>query len=290
MEHATRFNALARQAGGIALNVVHGALLSAGLMGMAYVANAGDGPMRVQFSDTFVEMAAEPTISELAMASGLGLRVTPPLSLPLVEPEAIDIPPVRLAVEAEPVPEPAFKLAKPVLKGVAKLGADPFAADDGELSSEMARVRDWITDTYRVSETAIEPALVAAEAHAEELGFDPLLIVAIMAVESSFNPRAVSNMGAQGLMQVIPKYHKDKIGPNGGRNALFDPQVNVRVGTLVLHEGLQRYGSMQRALQYYNGALKDPKARYTRKVMALKKRLMTIAGRTDTRTSIELAG
>jgi soluble lytic murein transglycosylase-like protein len=188
------------------------------------------------------------------------------------------------------VPEPAFKLAKPVLKGVAKLGADPFAADDGELSSEMARVRDWITDTYRVSETAIEPALVAAEAHAEELGFDPLLIVAIMAVESSFNPRAVSNMGAQGLMQVIPKYHKDKIGPNGGRNALFDPQVNVRVGTLVLHEGLQRYGSMQRALQYYNGALKDPKARYTRKVMALKKRLMMIAGRTDTRTSVELAG
>ena len=51
------------------------------------------------------------------------------------------------------------------------------------------------------------------------------------------------------------------------------------VGTLVLHEGLQRYGSMQRALQYYNGALNDPKARYTRKVMALKKRLMLIAGR-----------
>ena len=97
-------------------------------------------------------------------------------------------------------------------------------------------------------------------------------------------------MGAQGLMQVIPRYHKDKLGANRGRNALFDPEVNVRVGALVLHEGLQRYGSMQRALQYYNGAPKDPKARYTRKVMALKKRLMTIAGRTDTRPSIELAG
>jgi hypothetical protein len=290
MKHATRFNALARQAGGIALNVVHGALLSAGLMGVAYVANAGDGAMRVQFSDTFVELAAEPTISELAMASGLGLRVTPPMELPLVEPELIHTPPVTLAAVPAPAPEPTFKLAKPVLKGVAALGADPFAQDDGELSSEMARVRDWITDTYRVAESTIEPALVAAEAHAEELGFDPLLIVAIMAVESSFNPRAVSNMGAQGLMQVIPKYHKDKIGPNGGRNALFDPQVNVRVGTLVLHEGLQRYGSMQRALQYYNGALKDPNARYTRKVMALKKRLMMIAGRTDTRTSVELAG
>lgn len=276
MKHATRIKALARQAGGIALNFTHGALLSVGLMSVAYVTKASEGPMRVQFADTLVEPVAEPTISEQAMASGLGLRVMPPTNLALVEPERRYMPPLRPA--------------KPLLKGLAALGADPFAQDDGELSSEMARVRDWIADTYQVAESTIEPALVAAEAQAEELGFDPLLIVAIMAVESSFNPRAVSDMGAQGLMQVIPKYHQDKIGPNVGRNALFDPEVNVRVGTLVLHEGLQRYGSMQRALQYYNGALKDPNARYTRKVMALKKRLMTIAGRTDTRTSVELAG
>ena len=290
MKHATRINALARQVGGIALNVAHGVAISASLMGMAYVANAGEGPTRVQFSDTFVETAVEPTVSELAMASGLGLRVTPPMSLPVVDVEQLYTPPVTLAPAPKPAPAPALKLAKPVVKGVQALGADPFAQDEGELSTEMARVRDWITDTYRVSENAIEPALAAAETHAEELGFDPLLIVAIMAVESSFNHRAVSNMGAQGLMQVIPRYHKDKLGANRGRNALFDPEVNVRVGALVLHEGLQRYGSMQRALQYYNGALKDPKARYTRKVMALKKRLMTIAGRTDPRTSIELAG
>jgi hypothetical protein len=288
MKHATRIKALARQMGGIALSLAHGAAISAGLMGMAYVANAGEGPTQVQFSDTFVDTAVEPTASELAMASGLGLRVTPPMNLAQLDSERRYVPPITLA----PVPKPAptLQLAKPVVKGVEALGSDPFAEDDGELSVEMARVRDWITDTYRVSENAIEPALAAAETHAEELGFDPLLIVAIMAVESSFNPRAVSNMGAQGLMQVIPRYHKDKLGANRGRNALFDPEVNVRVGALVLHEGLQRYGSMQRALQYYNGALKDPKARYTRKVMALKKRLMTIAGRTDTRTSIELAG
>ena len=267
MKHATRFNALARQAGGIARTVAQGAALSAGLMGMAYMNGAVSDPIRVQYSDTMVEVVAEPTISESAMASGLGLRVTPP---------------VRLAPVREPslsVSPPALKLAKARPVGIEALGADPFAQEEGELSAEMARVRDWIADTYRVSEQTIAPALAAAETHAEELGFDPLLIVAIMAVESSFNPRAVSNMGAQGLMQVIPRYHQDKIGPNRGRNALFDPEVNVRVGALVLHEGLQRYGSMQRALQYYNGALKDPKARYTRKVMALKKRLMTIAGR-----------
>ncbi|HHY49547.1 MAG TPA: lytic transglycosylase domain-containing protein [Alphaproteobacteria bacterium] len=293
MKHATRFNALARQAGGIARTVAQGAALSAGLMGMAYMNGAVSDPIRVQYSDTMVEVVAEPTISESAMASGLGLRVTPPVQLSAVEPEIGYTPPVRLAPVREPslsVSPPALKLAKARPVGIEALGADPFAQEEGELSAEMARVRDWIADTYRVSEQTIAPALAAAETHAEELGFDPLLIVAIMAVESSFNPRAVSNMGAQGLMQVIPRYHKDKIGPNRGRNALFDPEVNVRVGTLVLHEGLQRYGSMQRALQYYNGALKDPKARYTRKVMAVKKRLMLIAGRSDTRTAIELAG
>ncbi|WEN41155.1 Membrane-bound lytic murein transglycosylase C [Thauera sp. GDN1] len=290
MKHATRFNALARQAGVAALGLAHGVMLSAGLVGLVNVANATDGPTQVRFSDTFVDTAVEPTVSELAMASGLGLRVSPPMTLATVAPVLSYTPPIRLAPEPESAPEPTLKLAKPAVKGMDALGADPFAQDEGELSAEMARVRDWIADTYRVSENTIEPALAAAETHAEELGFDPLLIVAIMAVESSFNPRAVSNMGAQGLMQVIPRYHKDKLGANRGRNALFDPVVNVRVGTLVLHEGLQRYGSMQRALQYYNGALKDPKARYTRKVMALKKRLMTIAGRTDTRTGVELAG
>src|SRR5690606_33625377 len=50
MKHATRIKALARHMGGIAVSLAHGAAISAGLMGMAYVANAGEGPTRVQFS------------------------------------------------------------------------------------------------------------------------------------------------------------------------------------------------------------------------------------------------
>ena len=68
------------------------------------------------------------------------------------------------------------------------------------------------------------------------------------------------------------KYHQDKLGARRGKkNALFDPEFNVKVGTQVLHEGLSRYGSLPRALQYYNGSLGDRSLRYTRKVMALKK-------------------
>jgi soluble lytic murein transglycosylase-like protein len=80
-------------------------------------------------------------------------------------------------------------------------------------------------------------------------------------------------------MQVIPRFHQDKIGAGRDKYALFDPVLNVRVGTLVLQEGVQRYGTLQRALQYYNGSLKDPNARYTRKVMAVKKRLDVASGR-----------
>lgn len=149
-------------------------------------------------------------------------------------------------------------------------------SEDG-LSLKMERVRDWVARRYQVSVEALEPVLAAAEEAGRDRGIDPLLIVAIMAIESGFNPRAVSGMGAQGLMQVIPRYHQDKIGTGRGKNALFDPEFNVHVGTQVLHEGLLRYGSLQEALQYYNGSLRDPLRRYTRKVMAVKRILVAVA-------------
>lgn len=152
-------------------------------------------------------------------------------------------------------------------------------AVEGALSSEMRRVRDYVAKRYRVPTKMLEPVLAAAEHNGRNSGIDPLLIVAMMAIESSFNPVAVSSMGAQGLMQVIPRFHMDKIGDARGKNPLFDPQINVRVGTQVLAEGLRRFGSLQAALQYYGGARSDPKAAYANKVLAMKKRLITAAGR-----------
>jgi soluble lytic murein transglycosylase-like protein len=140
-------------------------------------------------------------------------------------------------------------------------------------------VRDYVARRYRVSPVALLPVLAAAEDSARSVGIDPLLVVAVIAVESSFNPFAESHMGAQGLMQVIPRFHMDKIGDEAGEDALFDPMLNVRVGTLVIDEGLRRYGSMQAALQYYGGARSDATAAYYRRVMAVKQRLASAAGR-----------
>jgi soluble lytic murein transglycosylase-like protein len=76
-------------------------------------------------------------------------------------------------------------------------------------------------------------------------------------------------MGAQGLMQVIPKWHPDKIDVKADRSAMFDPDTNIRVGALVLKEYIQTTGSIERALQQYNGS-SDPAAPYANKVMAVK--------------------
>ena len=264
MKHATRFKALARQASGAVVSMTHGAVLSFGLMGMSYVAHESGAPAVVRYADTLAAFQSVPTVGEAAMALADADRAQPALVVPRKPAQGLSVP-----MRSQPS------------AAVLALGTPAFdpALEDEVLSPEMLRVRDWISDTYRVSDQVLEPALMAAEESAEAHGFDPLLIVAIMAVESSFNPRAVSNMGAQGLMQVIPRYHQDKIGKRRDKYALFDPELNVRVGTLVLREGLQRYGSMQRALQYYNGSLKDPKASYTRKVMAIKKRLVAASGR-----------
>ncbi|MDX5363671.1 MAG: transglycosylase SLT domain-containing protein [Pseudazoarcus pumilus] len=150
------------------------------------------------------------------------------------------------------------------------------AAEEMQLSAEMQRVRDWVARRYRVSTEALEPAFVEAEQSAREAALDPLLIVAMMAVESSFNPEAKSHAGALGLMQVIPRWHMDKIGAENDHTVLFDPRFNVQVGTLVLVEGLQRYGTLEAALQYYNGARHDPEMRYTKRVMSVKRQLQDV--------------
>ena len=134
----------------------------------------------------------------------------------------------------------------------------------------------YIAKRYQVSAVALEPLLASAQQTGRSVGVDPLLLVAVMAIESRFNPFAESPMGAQGLMQVIPKWHPDKVDVKSDRAALFDPETNIRVGALVLKEYIQSTGSIERALQQYNGS-SDPATPYANKVMAVKAALAQAA-------------
>src|SRR5258705_302581 len=99
------------------------------------------------------------------------------------------------------------------------------------------------------------------------------LILSVMAVESRYNPVAESNMGAKGLMQVIPKFHADKLAGHGGESALLDPHVNIQVGAQILREYMRRFGETETALQMYAGAFDEPSSSYALKVLAERARL-----------------
>ncbi|WP_263771762.1 lytic transglycosylase domain-containing protein [Propionivibrio soli] len=146
------------------------------------------------------------------------------------------------------------------------------------LSPRMQAALDYVTRRYRVSSEALVPVFEMAQIIGKERRIDPLLIVAIIGIESRFNPFAESPMGAQGLMQVIPRYHQDKLPDDAGEKPLLDPLINIRVGVNVLEEAIRRRGGLVPGLQYYAGSL-DPEGDYASKVLAERNRLEQAARR-----------
>jgi hypothetical protein len=128
------------------------------------------------------------------------------------------------------------------------------AADPHELTRQQALVATWISRRYHVAPEPISRLVKEAWTVGNRAGLDPTLILAVMAVESSFNPFAQSSVGAQGLMQVMTSVHDAKYEMFGGRLAAFDPVTNLRVGAQVLKECIQHAGGLEEGLRYYVGA------------------------------------
>jgi soluble lytic murein transglycosylase-like protein len=143
------------------------------------------------------------------------------------------------------------------------------AANLADLPRPQATLASWIARRYKVAPEPIGALVQEAWSIGNRVGLDPTLILAIMAVESSFNPFAQSTVGAQGLMQVMTRVHDDKYEAFGGTRAAFDPISNLRVGVLVLKECISRAGSLQEGLRYYVGAaLLENDGGYVGRVMA----------------------
>jgi soluble lytic murein transglycosylase-like protein len=141
------------------------------------------------------------------------------------------------------------------------------------LEREQRLVTEYIAKRYRVADTAVSGFVSAAYRAGSQYDVDPMLVLAVMAVESRYNPVAESGVGARGLMQVMPKFHLDKLVDHGGEPALLEPEVNILVGTRILREYQRRLGDTEAALQMYAGALDEPTAQYAAKVFAEKARL-----------------
>lgn len=146
-------------------------------------------------------------------------------------------------------------------------------AADAEENPQYRALAVYLSRRYKVALDATEQLVGVAHAAGNRLGMDPLLILAVMAVESRFNPIAESVMGAKGLMQVIPKFHHDKLEEHGGEGSVFDPMTNILVGTRILKDAMRRGGGLMPGLQLYAGAFGDDGQQYAQKVIAEKERM-----------------
>lgn len=152
------------------------------------------------------------------------------------------------------------------------------AANPKDLPKQQAAVAYWLSKKYRIAPEPLSALVLEAYDVGGRTGLEPTLILAVMAVESGFNPFAQSSVGAQGLMQVMTRVHGDKYEVFGGKLAAFDPLTNLRVGVKVLQECIERAGSLEGGLRAYVGATKlDDDRGYASKVLAEHARLNLVA-------------
>jgi soluble lytic murein transglycosylase-like protein len=167
---------------------------------------------------------------------------------------------------------PAFAPAAEAASA-AQGGSVPVVAVETPVEREQRTIAEYIAKRYRIADAAAAHFVAVAYRAADQHRLDALLILAVMAIESRYNPVAESVMGAKGLMQVIAKYHPEKLSDHGGEQALLEPEVNIAVGAQILREYYRRFGDLETALQMYVGALDDPNSQYATKVLAEKARL-----------------
>lgn len=132
------------------------------------------------------------------------------------------------------------------------------------LAADKAALARHIATLYRQPLAQIARIVDAAFETGAKLGVPPGLLLAIVAQESSFDARARSGYGALGLMQVVPRFHQDKVQRIEHPDGLLHPEANLEVGARVLREYWFGSGDLVRALERYSGGAR----RYAQKVFA----------------------
>ncbi len=127
---------------------------------------------------------------------------------------------------------------------------EPAVATD----PRQKHIVQYLARRYRVAEEATRMLVATAFLVGREQKLDPLLILSVVAIESGLNPFAESSMGAQGLMQVMTRIHAERFEAHGGHLAALDPVANMKVGSAILGDLINRGGSVERGLQLYVGA------------------------------------
>jgi soluble lytic murein transglycosylase-like protein len=180
---------------------------------------------------------------------------------------------VHAAAAATPAPQIVLAMSAPEA-----VEAPNDDAASNRASRQQKYVTEWLSRRYRVAGDAANMLVSTAYNTAHDIKLDPLLILAVMAIESGLNPFAESPMGAQGLMQVMAKVHSDKFEEVGGSQAALNPVANIRVGAQILKDYVDRTGSVEAGLRSYVGAgPSTDDGGYGSKVLAEYRRLKQVA-------------
>jgi soluble lytic murein transglycosylase-like protein len=156
---------------------------------------------------------------------------------------------------------------------------DPQAQDSKLMASvqNQRAVADFFEKKYKLDRAKIEEYVSNTVLIAKEVNIDPVLLLAVISVESNFNPLSKSHAGAEGLMQVMTAIHKDKYALYGGAADAVKPEVNIRVGAYILKYLIATSGSLRGGLKYYVGAANaENDGGYADKVMAERNRLIDL--------------
>jgi len=158
----------------------------------------------------------------------------------------------------------------PVTADLSAHGVDP---------QQLLALRNTIARRYRVGHDVVSAIIPIAYRAAEERELDPLLVLAVIAIESRYNPFAESHVGARGLMQVMARVHREKFDAfEGGTDAIYHPEVNIKVGTQILHDCIRRRGTVKAGLACYVGALGASDGGYGARVLAERQRISRASG------------
>jgi hypothetical protein len=148
----------------------------------------------------------------------------------------------------------------------------------GMTRSQDHGLRSYLARKYRIAPSVAGALIRTAFSVGADEHVDPQLLLAVIAIESRYNPFVESAVGAQGLMQVMGSVHRDKLKTRGGRAAVFNPVVNIRVGAQILSDCIRRRGSVQGGLACYVGATGVGDGGYGSRVLAERRRRALASG------------
>ncbi|WP_341667590.1 lytic transglycosylase domain-containing protein [Alcaligenes sp. SDU_A2] len=158
----------------------------------------------------------------------------------------------------------------------ASVAGQPVA---GVSPAQIQALRSYLARKYKIAHSVAGALIHTAFIVGKEKNLDPQLILAVIAIESRYNPYAESHVGAQGLMQVMTKVHKEKFDIYmEGTLAVLSPEANIRVGAQILSDCIRRRGSLEGGLACYVGATGPSDGGYGAKVLSERRRIALASG------------